>query len=44
MARAFNTAGRCRPEYHYMIPPLERLPEAPDLVAEMGYFVVHAPQ
>jgi hypothetical protein len=28
MVRAFNTAGPCRPEKHYMIPPLGRLPEA----------------
>jgi hypothetical protein len=27
-----------------MIPPVGRLPEAPGLVAEMGYFVVHAPR
>src|SRR5215468_10276727 len=44
MVRRFNTAGPCRPEYHYMIPPLGRLPEAPGLVEEMGYFVVHAPR
>src|SRR5215468_11115730 len=44
MVRRFNTAGPCRPEYHYMIPPLGRLPEAPGLVEQMGYFVVHAPR
>src|SRR5215475_5787494 len=27
-----------------MVPALGRLPEAPDLVAKMGYFVVHAPR
>jgi len=27
-----------------MIPPLRRLPEAPGLVAQLGYFVVHAPR
>nr|MDT0664409.1 ATP-binding protein [Micromonospora sp. DSM 115978] len=42
--RRFNTAGPCRPEYDYMIPALSRLPEAPGLVAQMGYFVVHAPR
>lgn len=42
--RRFNTAGPCRPEYHYMIPALSRLPEAPGLVEQMGYFVVHAPR
>src|SRR5215475_8952320 len=44
MGRFFNTAGPCLPKYHYMIPPLGRLPEAPALVARMGYFVVHAPR
>jgi DNA polymerase III delta prime subunit len=42
--RRFNTAGPCRPEYHYMIPALRRLPQAPGLVDKMGYFVVHAPR
>jgi hypothetical protein len=27
-----------------MVPALGRLPEVPDLVAQMGYFVVHAPR
>jgi len=44
MGRRFNTTGPCLPKYHYMVPPLERLPEAPSLVARMGYFVVHAPR
>ena len=44
MGRRFNTAGPCLPEYHYMIPPLWRLPEAPGLVDQLGYFVVHAPR
>src|SRR5215470_3505935 len=42
--RQFNVAGPCRPEYHYMIPALRRLPEGPGLVAQRGYFVVHAPR
>src|SRR5215470_9595483 len=42
--RRFNTAGPCLPEYHYMIPALPRVPEAPRLVDRMGYFVVHAPR
>jgi hypothetical protein len=42
--RRFNTAGPCLPKYHYMIPALRRLPEAPALVDQMGYFVVHAPR
>src|SRR5215470_6701808 len=44
MGRRFNTAGPCLPAYHYMIPPLRRLPQAPGLVAQLGYFVVHAPR
>lgn len=44
MRRWFNTAGPCLPGYHYMIPPLRRLPQAPGLVEKMGYFVVHAPR
>jgi hypothetical protein len=44
MVRRFNTAGPCRPEDHYMIPPLRRLPEIPELVDESGYFVIHAPR
>jgi len=44
MVRRFNTAGPCLPGYHYMIPPLRRIPEAPGLVDQMGYFVVHAPR
>jgi hypothetical protein len=44
MVRRFNTAGPCLPGYHYMIPPLRRLPRAPELVDRMGYFVVHAPR
>src|SRR5689334_25022387 len=44
MPRWFNTAGPCRPDLHYMIPADRRLPEAPGLVEQMGYFVVHAPR
>jgi hypothetical protein len=44
MKRRFNTAGPCRPEYHYMIPASGRTPEALELVEQMGYFVVHAPR
>jgi hypothetical protein len=42
--RFFNTAGACEPDRHYMIPAAERLPEARDLIAQGGYFVVHAPR
>ncbi|AUX22336.1 uncharacterized protein SOCEGT47_028370 [Sorangium cellulosum] len=44
MKRRFNTTGPCRPDLHYMIPAESRLPEAPGLVEQMGYFVVHAPR
>jgi hypothetical protein len=44
MARRFNTAGPCRPDLHYMIPAERRLPEAPGLVEQGAYFVVHAPR
>jgi hypothetical protein len=44
MVRRFNTAGPCLPGYHYMVPPLRRLPQAPGLVGQMGYFVLHAPR
>lgn len=40
----FNTAGPCRPERHYMIPALRRLPEARALIERGFYFVVHAPR
>lgn len=42
--RFFNTAGPCIPEFHYMVPPLPRLPEAPKLIHRGMYFVVHAPR
>lgn len=44
MKRFFNTTGNCRPEWHYMVPPLPRLPDAPRLIDQMAYFVVHAPR
>jgi hypothetical protein len=42
--RRFNTAGPCEPTRHYMIPPLERLPEAQGIVGRGDYFVLHAPR
>ncbi len=44
MTRRFNTAGPCIDWMHYMIPALRRLPQAPGLVEQYGYFVVHAPR
>ena len=40
----FNVAGPCIEGMHYMIPPARRLPEAPGLVDQFGYFVLHAPR
>jgi len=44
VTRRFNVAGPCRPDWHYMIPAERRLPEAPGLVDQHGFFVVHAPR
>lgn len=44
MKKFFNTAGICRPEWHYMVPPLPRLQEAVGLIDQRAYFVVHAPR
>lgn len=44
MARWFNTAGPCNPVDHYMLPAMRRLPEVQRLIAQKGYFVVHAPR
>ncbi len=40
----FNTAGPCNPEWHYMVPPLPRLPAAHGLAEGGAYFVIHAPR
>jgi hypothetical protein len=42
--RRFNTAGPCRPDDHYMLPALRRIPQVRDLVDQQTYFVVHAPR
>ena len=42
--RRFNTAGPCRPEVHYMIPPERRMPESLRLVDHQAYFALHAPR
>ncbi|NMF84056.1 ATP-binding protein [Nodosilinea sp. P-1105] len=44
MPRWFNTAGPCNPAIHYMLPATERLPNVERLVAQQGYFVIHAPR
>jgi hypothetical protein len=44
MSRFFNTAGPCRPDWHYMQPATERLPNLDRLIAQRSFFVVHAPR
>jgi hypothetical protein len=44
MTRWFNTAGPCKPDIHYMLPPLTRLPDLERLIAQETYFVIHAPR
>jgi hypothetical protein len=40
----FNTAGPCKADIHYMLSPLNRLPQVENLVAQQNYFVIHAPR
>lgn len=42
--KRFNTTGPCDPKRHYMLPPIERIPEARQIVEYGDYFVVHAPR
>ncbi|MEO1762267.1 MAG: ATP-binding protein [Cyanobacteria bacterium J06629_18] len=44
MSRWFNTAGPCKAEKHYMLPPTSRLPDLSILIEQESYFVVHAPR
>ncbi|MDO9019446.1 MAG: ATP-binding protein [Deltaproteobacteria bacterium] len=44
MPRHFNTAGPCRAELHYMLPPERRVPEVRALVETQAYFALHAPR
>ncbi len=45
MAREFNTAHANRPEQHYTLPPLARMPpDVEELVHGSYYFVLHAPR
>jgi type II secretory pathway predicted ATPase ExeA len=44
MPRWFNTAGPCRPDWHYMQPATERLPNLDRLIAQHSFFVIHAPR
>ena len=44
MARWFNTAGPCKADINYMLSPFERLPQLQRIIAQQGYFVLHAPR
>ncbi len=44
MPKWFNTAGPCKANIHYMLPPTVRLPEVEQLIAQESYFVLHAPR
>lgn len=44
MPKWFNVAGPCKPDIHYMLSPLARLPELETLVEQQGYFVIHTPR
>lgn len=40
--RWFNTAGPCKPDIHYRLSSLDRIPELEQLIAQQGYFIIHA--
>jgi predicted AAA+ superfamily ATPase len=40
--KRFNVAGPCIPNRHYMLPAINRLPEARQLAEQGDYFVIHA--
>ncbi len=44
MTRFFNTAGPCKPDIHFLLPPMRRLPEVRQLIDRQSYFVLHAPR
>lgn len=44
MTRFFNTAGPCRPDIHFVLPPMRRLPEMSELIDRQSYFMLHAPR
>ncbi|MDJ0694647.1 ATP-binding protein [Mastigocoleus sp. MO_188.B34] len=44
MTRWFNTAGPCKADIHYMLPPTLRLPNLERLIDQQSYFVIHAPR
>jgi hypothetical protein len=44
MPRHFNIAGPCKPDIHYMLSPLARIPRVMGLIEQQSYFVIHAPR
>jgi len=44
MRKHFNTAGPCKPNLHYMLSSVERIPQIKNLIAQENYFVIHAPR
>ncbi len=44
--RFFNTAGPCKPDLHYVLPPLDRFnkDEILSLITQEKYFILHAPR
>ena len=44
MKKHFNTAGPCKPEIHYMLSSVERMPHIKGLIDQQNYFVIHAPR
>ncbi len=44
MRRTFNTAGPNKPERHYTLPVLARLPDVRRFIDDGLYFVLHAPR
>lgn len=44
MPRFFNTAGPCKPEIHYVVDPLPRLPMVRKLIDGQHFFLLHAPR
>ena len=44
MTRWFNTAGPCKADIHYMLPPTTRLPNLERFIDQQSYFVIHAPR
>ena len=44
MRKHFNTAGPCKPDIHYMLTSVERMPQIKGLIDQQNYFVIHAPR